>query len=401
MKFAVCFTNFGPYHLARLRALAARLNVTGDRLIGYEVAGSEHKYPWRHFRRDEPFEWTTLFPDRTLETIAPGECRAAILEALERDRPDAVGAVGYVRPESMAAARWARRRGLPTILMSESQAIDRPHLWWKELIKRRRLRLFDAAFVGGPTHRDYLVQLGMPPCHIALGYNAVDNDDFTRNAMMWRQHPAGRVGLGLPEAPYFLTVCRFVYEKNLFRLIKAFACYRALCAPRTAWELVVCGDGPLAPELEEAIAQSGCTPAIHSPGFLQADALAKWYAHAGAFVLPSLSEPWGLVVNEAAACRVPLLVSARAGCAPVLVPEPDGTTGSRFDPLDVQAITNKLAWMASLSDQDRAFMGERAAETVEHWGPDRFAKGALEALAIAHERGRRRVRSGSPLLKAR
>ena len=73
----------------------------------------------------------------------------------------------------------------------------------------------------------------------------------------------------------------------------------------------------------------------------------------------------------------------------MLVPEPDGTTGSRFDPLDVQAITNKLTWMASLSDQDRAFMGERAAEIVEHWGPDRFAQGALEALAIALERGAR------------
>ena len=64
----------------------------------------------------------------------------------------------------MAAARWARTRGLPAILMSESQAIDRPHVWWKELIKRQRLRLFDAAIVGGPTHRDYLVQLGMPAC---------------------------------------------------------------------------------------------------------------------------------------------------------------------------------------------------------------------------------------------
>ena len=47
MKFAVCFTNFGPYHLARLRALAARLSTRGARLIGYEVAGSEQRYPWR------------------------------------------------------------------------------------------------------------------------------------------------------------------------------------------------------------------------------------------------------------------------------------------------------------------------------------------------------------------
>ena len=90
--------------------------------------------------------------------------------------------VGYARPESMAAARWASRQGVPSILMSESQQIDRPHVWWKELIKKQRVAWFDAALVGGPTHRDYLVQLGMPPERIALGYNAVDNDYFATAA---------------------------------------------------------------------------------------------------------------------------------------------------------------------------------------------------------------------------
>ena len=61
---SVCFTNFGPYHLARLRALASRLASRGDRLIAYEVAGTERTYPWRRSRCDEPFEWITLFPDR-------------------------------------------------------------------------------------------------------------------------------------------------------------------------------------------------------------------------------------------------------------------------------------------------------------------------------------------------
>ena len=45
MKFAVCFTNFGPYHLARLRALATLLAESGDRLVAYEVAGREQRYP--------------------------------------------------------------------------------------------------------------------------------------------------------------------------------------------------------------------------------------------------------------------------------------------------------------------------------------------------------------------
>jgi 1,2-diacylglycerol 3-alpha-glucosyltransferase len=396
MKFALCFTNFGPYHLARLRALATRLNAQGARLIGYEVAGSEQRYPWQQSRSDELFEWITLFPDRALETIPAGECRAAITSALDRDRPDAIGSVGYARPESMAAARWARSQGLPAVLMSESQAIDRPHRWWKELIKQQRLHWFDAALVGGPTHRDYLVQLGLPAARIVLGYNAVDNDFFAENTRIWRANPTGRSGL--PPAPYFLTVCRFVPEKNLIRLIMAFARYRAQCDPASTWDLVLCGDGPLASQIEQAIVQSRCAQAIHRPGFLQCSELPRWYAHAGAFILPSLSEPWGLVVNEAAASSLPLLVSSRAGCAPVLVPQPDSTTGSQFDPFDVDSLTQKLAWIASLTDQDRHTMGEKAAETVSHWGPDRFAEGALEAIDIAHTPRRS---SGSLTVKAR
>jgi len=391
MTFAVCFTNFGPYHLTRLRALAHRLHKRGDRLVAYEVAGSERRYPWNRSQDDEPFAWITLFPDQVLETLDPAACRRAITVALDRDRPDALGIVGYARPESMAAARWARRQGRPAILMSESRAIDRPRVWWKELIKKRRLRWFDSALVGGPPHRDYLANLGMPPDRVALGYNAVDNDYFAKQAHRWRASTEGRSGL--PAAPYFLTVCRFVAEKNLIRLIRAFARLRLQSDSCAAWDLVLGGDGPGSGEVEGAIAMSGCAQAIHRPGFLQADSLPRWYAHAAAFVLPSLSEPWGLVVNEAAASGLPLLVSTHAGCSLTLVPEPDGTTGSRFDPLDLEAIKTKLAWMAALPEESRRAMGQRAAEVVAHWGPDRFAQGAMEALELAHTAPQRRAKS--------
>jgi glycosyltransferase involved in cell wall biosynthesis len=111
--------------------------------------------------------------------------------------------------------------------------------------------------------------------------------------------------------------------------------------------------------------------------------LSRWYAHAGAFVLASLSEPWGLVVNEAASTGLPLLVSSRAGCAPTLVPEPEATTGAQFDPLDIEEICQKLTWLTLLTEDERRSMGERAAEMVSSWGPDRFAQGTLEALDLA------------------
>jgi 1,2-diacylglycerol 3-alpha-glucosyltransferase len=379
VRLATVFTNFGPYHLARLRALGVSLEREGGRLVAYEVAGAERTYPWLVARRGEPFEWITLFPGRELESLSRTACARAMRRALARDRPDAVAVAGYVRPECLAALAWAREGGRPAILMSESQRRDHPRAWWKEAIKSRRVRRFSAALVGGPRHRDYLIDLGMPAHRIALGYNAVDNAHYAARAADARREAGGRVGL--PERPYFLAVNRFVPEKNLPRLVRAFAAYRA--AAPDGWDLALCGDGPGAVAVEDAVRASGLAHAIHRPGFLQADELARWYAFASAFVHPSLVEPWGLVVNEAAACGLPLLVSAQAGCVETLVLDPPGTTGRRLDPADEADIAATLGWVASLPVADRAAMGRRAAEVVAAWGPERFARGLLEALDLA------------------
>lgn len=381
MDLAISFTNLGPYHLARLRAAAILLSRQGGTLTAYETASVERLYPWQVAPREEPFRRVVLFPDRALEDIPSGECAMAIEEALERDRPDAVAATGYVRPEALAAARWARRTGRASILLSESQEIDRPRPWWKEAVKRRRMRLFDSALVGGESHRAYLETLGMPRSRIALGYNAVDNVAYAARAQASRRSPEGRAGL--PDRPYFLSVCRFAREKNLPSLVDAYARYRRAVGEGSAWDLVLCGGGPEADEVARAIARSGAGGSIHRPGFLQADRLSPWYAFASAFVLASRSEPWGLVVNEAAACGLPLLVSDRAGAAGTLVPDPVGTTGMRFDPTRVASIAGALQWMASRTGEEREEMGRRAAEEVARWGPERFASGLIEALGIA------------------
>jgi glycosyltransferase involved in cell wall biosynthesis len=391
---AVSFTNFGPYHLARLRALAGALSASGGRLIAYETAGAERTYPWETPRRDEPFEWVTLFPDRVLEEVPAAACARAMSRALRRDRPDALGVVGYVRPESMAMLRWGLANGRPRVLMSESQAIDHPRVWWKEAVKSRRVRRFSAGFVGGPRHRDYLVSLGMPALRISLGYNAVDSAGFAARAEAFRRDPDGRAGL--PAAPYFLAVSRFAPEKNLAALVRAYARYRADAGGVGSWDLVLCGDGPAAGEVEAAVAASGCAGSIHRPGFLQAGELARWYAFASAFVHSSLMEPWGLVVNEAAACGLPLLVSDRAGCAETFVIEGSGATGRRIDPRDVDGMAGALAWVAGLPEDERRAMGGRAQDLARQWGPERFAQGAIEAFRIAEAFERLRRHGGRP-----
>ena len=334
-----------------------------------------------------------LHENQTLEDIPAADCARAMAEALRRLRPDVVASVGYVRPEALAAARWARREGRPTVLLSESQEVDRPRTWWKERIKRFRVGLFDAGLVGGPSHRDYLRSLGMPNGRIALGYNAVDNEAHAQRAEAARCHPEGRNGL--PDRPYFLAVCRFSAEKNLPSLIAAYGDYRRAVGEDEAWDLALCGGGPDEFEVDRAVRRSWAGPFIHRPGFLQAERLAPWYAFAATFVLPSLSEPWGLVVNEAAACGLPLLVSDRAGASGTLVPDPSGTTGRRFDPSDIGDMTESLIWMSSRTSQQRSDMGRRALEIVSQWGPERFASGLIEAVDLAVARSGRLLAAAS------
>ena len=385
LKIAVAFTNFGPYHLARLRALGEHLARAGGELIAYELAGTQELYPWKTTRKSEPFRWITLFPDAVMENLSKAACDHAMTAALQRDQPGGVGIVGYVRPESLAMLRWANANRRPSVLMSESQEIDHPRVWWKEAVKRSRVRRCSAGLVGGARHRDYLVTLGMPIERIVHGYNAVDGREFAAKAEAARNSEASRGGL--PSAPYFVAVSRFAPEKNLPRLIQAYERYRAAADTPSAWDLVLCGDGPDRAVIEQAIQASAFKESIHTPGFLQADGLPRWLAFASAFVHPATSEPWGLVVNEAAACGLPLLVSERAGAVETFIPEGAKTTGKRFDPLDVESIAKALQTMAGLAPETRRVQGQNAASIAMQWGPERFAQGAIEAfeIAFAHE----------------
>ena len=99
-------------------------------------------------------------------------------------------------------------------------------------------------------------------------------------------------------------------------------------------------------------------------------------------VFPSLSDPWGLVVNEAMAAGKPVLCSTRAGCCDDLVIP--GRTGFRTDPLDAERFPADLA--AALSSPDLSRLGNAAREHVAHFTPGRMAEGLRRAVRSAAAR---------------
>jgi len=373
MRIAVLFARFGPYHVARLRALARAHEV-----VGIELSGENINYAWDSVGIDE-LNHVQLF-DGNHRTVEPKRLRHTVQRALSKHAPEAVAVPGWWDPGALVAIEWARDEGIPLVLMSDSTAIDAPRPWWREWPKRRVVALCETALVAGTRHTNYLTQLGMPEEHIWTGYDVVDNAHFAEGADKARKRDSSlRNEWGLPER-YVLTCCRFVEKKNLRRLIDGYAEYRRQA--NTPRALVLVGDGPRREALEERVASLGLDDDVHFSGFCQYDELPPYYGLADAFVLPSTHEQWGLVVNEAMAAGLPVLVSERCGCAPDLVVEDEN--GHTFNPYDVGAIADALGRLSE-KREDLHRMGRASRERIQEWTPQTFARnlGAAAERAAA------------------
>ena len=230
-------------------------------------------------------------------------------------------------------------------------------VFWREWLKRRIVRLFAAALVGGAPQAAYARELGMPEEAIFQGYDAVDNVYFAEQAARVRDMAeVERARLDLPVR-FFLAASRFVAKKNLFRLLDAYAAYRQR-AGAGAWHLVLLGDGALRAQIESRIVRLDLIGRVMLPGFKQYEELPAWYGLARAFVHASTTEQWGLVVNEAMASGLPVLVSERCGC-----PRPGRGRHQRLhlDPYDVEALAGLMQRVAAMTDERRAAMAGPAS----------------------------------------
>jgi glycosyltransferase involved in cell wall biosynthesis len=390
--------DIGHYHHGRMQAAAAA------RAVPCSILEIHGRSGFREFkaRPREPRRYRVVLAGEEPGPAAPqataprptAELRRRVVQTLDGLRPSVVFVNGWFDWGALTALRWGLRAGVPVVVMSESTAGDARRVWWKEAIKRRVTRLFSAGLVGGTPHREYLAQLGMPRERIFLGYDAVDNDHFAAGADAARADAtAARIRLGLPDR-YFLASNRFVEKKNLPRLIQAYASYCRAAGPGV-WDLVLLGDGPLMPAVRGLVAGFGLQGHAHLPGLKSYDDLPAYYGLAGAFVHASTTEQWGLVVNEALAAGLPVVVSERCGCVADLVV--DGRNGLTFDPEDVPALAERLAQVASDSC-DRSAMGRAGRAIIADWSPARFADGFWRAAEAAANVPRPRPRLADRLL---
>jgi len=374
-SIGVVFHHIGPYHHARLNAAADRLSVTG---IEWSAKGYD---AWGAPESPARYQKISLFSEATDDYPQKSDLRRAFSSALQQTNPDIVAVNGWNNFGSVTAAACCARRGIPMIVMSESARQDERRTRWKEMIKRRMVDLYSAALVGGQQHVDYLVELGMPVDRIFRGYDVVDNIYFCERARQIR-NPKSEIRnvYGLPEN-YFLASARFIEKKNLPRLIAAYAEYRqkSQTGGKLTWDLVLLGDGPLRETLNSQLSTLNLHHHVHLPGFKPYEELPVYYASANAFVHAITTEQWGLVVNEAIASGLPVIVSNRCGCAPELV----NGNGFTFDPTNENELATRLLEIAALPDQERKHLGDNSYRIAATFTPERFGEGLERAASMA------------------
>jgi 1,2-diacylglycerol 3-alpha-glucosyltransferase len=398
---AILFDRLGPYHWARLQAAARLFPV-----VAVETCAFTREYQWERIDEPREFDRVTLFDDIS-DDRRPKRAllREKMTKALREADPVVAMIPGWATPASLIALEWCLQNQRPAVVMSESNAFDEQRYALAESIKRIVVSLFSAGLAGGQLQMEYLIALGLPRNRVFTGYDVVDNEHFRQNGEEVRsQASEARRKYGLPEN-YFLASARFVPKKNLPTLICAYARYRQLAGNRDdgqrtthngPWDLVLLGDGLLRADLCRLISDLRLDGHVHLPGFVQYRELPAYYALADVFVHASITEQWGLVVNEAMATGLPVIVSNRCGCVPDLVVE--GKNGFTFDPKSVKSLGKLMLDMCRLSKRRLEEMRGESRRIIEGFTPSHFATGAERAINAAKGAPIRRTSLFSSLL---
>lgn len=292
--------------------------------------------------------------------------------ALDQFSPDVTICGGYNYLAAWEALRWARRHDVAFLPWVESTAQDsRSGAFWLESLKARFLRQCQGFVVPGKSSFHYLSTYGLPGHSIFTAPNAVDTSFFAKAAAIARVNASqSRQSFNLPDR-YFLFVGRLEPEKGIFDLLDAYAELSPNLRSRVG--LVFAGDGSGRSRLE---ARATELETVQIAGFQQREQLAIFYGLADAFVFPTHTDPWGLVVNEAMACGLPVVCSSAAGCAADLIV--DRQNGFLVAPKNIPQLTCALNELGQDS-QLRAAMGHASMIKIQNYTPEACAAGMSKA----------------------
>jgi 1,2-diacylglycerol 3-alpha-glucosyltransferase len=362
-----------PYRIPLFNALAGHEGV--DLHVVFLAETDPDLRQWRVYKEEIKFSYQVLPSWRKRVGGYNLLLNRGLGSALSAITPDVILCGGYNYVASWQALVWARIHNTPFLLWSESHSHEsRQVLPLMEFLKDEFLHRCAGFVVPGRLALEYLRAHKIRADVMFTAPNAVDNHLFATAAEHAQRNAATLRGeLNLPDR-YFLFAGRLVREKGVFELLSAYAKLDERVRQRVG--LVIAGDGESRRQLEDEAA-SISPGVVRFAGFAHREQLATYYALAETLVLPTYSDAWGLVVNEAMACGLPVILSRAAGCAPDLVRE--NWNGLLIPPRDVPSLAAAMESLASQPDL-RASMGANSRQLISTFSPEAWSAGIAGAI---------------------
>ena len=340
MKILFLYTELAGYFLACVEAL----------IRNHDTEVMIFRWP---VNPEAPFDFR--FPEGVQVRQRAGLSWQEVYAAGSDFEPDLVFMTGWIDKGYMRAARQFRRKGIPVIAGLDNQWTgsikQRLATWISPLYLHRHI---DYLWVAGIRQYEYARRLGFAHDRIRLGYYSADVALFFFEGLKYLEEKSRNYPHNL------LYVGRLMEHKGIEELCRAFL----ETSDSHDWTLTLVGKG----EVEAGLLQTG---RILVRAFVQPEKLPELAATAGAFVLPSRHEPWGVVLHEFAAAGLPLIASDACGAGDAFLR--DGYNGFRHRAADPESLRTAILRITRCPDAALHQMGIRSAELAKQITPQSWA----------------------------
>jgi glycosyltransferase involved in cell wall biosynthesis len=324
--------------------------------------------------------------DRASSATATRPVNYGLMRRLQELQIDVLWVHGYARLYNLVAIASAHRAGVKVLLRDEPTLISSQRGLTKRLVKRAFFAQLKAWCDGylpiGTLNRAYYKHYGIPDDKLFLMPYTVDNGMFRsacEKAAATREQFRAELALDRSR-PVILFASKLIERKRCIDLLDAYTALSREQAPATVPYLLIVGDGELRAGLESRAKELGLDH-VRFLGFKNQTELPRLYNLCDVFVLPSVDEPWGLVVNEAMNAGRAIIVSDRVGSGPDLVKH--GVNGCVFPARDVNALRGALATVLRDPETTRR-MGAESIGIIDGWSFEEDVEGLRAALASVY-----------------
>ncbi|MDO3643709.1 glycosyltransferase family 4 protein [Mucilaginibacter sp. L3T2-6] len=368
MKVLIIHNDLRVYWRRRLFFLRDFLKCNNIELNAVELFGKGSPYNFESFNKTESW-WDCLFPNQSNFDLTKHQIKDKVFNKLDEIRPDVVIGGSIVFYSGALGLQWAKRNKKKFIMFDDAKPSWVKRNFIVQAVKDLITNQIDALWLPSDEYdQEYTRLYSKSKIKYLYGYDCIDNNLF-------KVEGEKRV-----DNKKIITVSRLVEKKNVKSLLDV---WKYVENNDDSYSLIVVGDGPLFGELQDHKKNLGLKR-VSFLGVTANDQLPGILHEADAFVSPSLYESWGLVVNEAMAAGLPVLLSTKINAAFTLVKE--GENGYMFDPGEQEIFQEKLLKFIKLPVSVKKEMSLKSLELISRMDFNYMGDELLQTLSFLQTR---------------